>query len=233
MTNEELCALAQTGDAAAREALVENNLGFVRQTANSFFYRNEELCVAYFISTDDLFQEGCIGLLKAIDLYDPEQGSKFLTYAVKAIRNPMTDLFRKHNDEFETENGLVLSDASLYDVVGDEDKTARIQTIADTQIKTPEQIFIEAEMYAELRAVRHRISKRENDYLDYRYGFIDDIEHGLKETAAHFKLSESRAKSTEKLALDNLWLELPWWYELRRDLARKAKERLRGTKDGG
>lgn len=34
----------------------------------------------------------------------------------------------------------------------------------------------------------------------------------LKEIAKHFRLSESRAKSTEKLALDNVWLELPRWY---------------------
>lgn len=34
----------------------------------------------------------------------------------------------------------------------------------------------------------------------------------LFSTALHFHLSESRARSTEALALDNLWLELPWWY---------------------
>ena len=43
-------------------------------------------------------------------------------------------------------------------------------------------------------------------------GFEDDLEHPLIGTALHFHLSESRAKSTEALALDNLWLELPWWF---------------------
>ena len=38
------------------------------------------------------------------------------------------------------------------------------------------------------------------------------MEHPLIGTALHFHLSESRAKSTEALALDNLWLELPWWF---------------------
>ena len=37
-------------------------------------------------------------------------------------------------------------------------------------------------------------------------------EHPLTETARHFNLSESRAKKVEALALDNVWLELPWWY---------------------
>ena len=48
--------------------------------------------------------------------------------------------------------------------------------------------------------------------LDSTPGFEDDVLHPLNETAKHFHLSESRAKSTEKLALDNFWLELPWWY---------------------
>jgi RNA polymerase primary sigma factor/RNA polymerase sporulation-specific sigma factor len=38
------------------------------------------------------------------------------------------------------------------------------------------------------------------------------MEHPLNETAKHFRLSESRAKSTEKAALTNFELELPWWY---------------------
>lgn len=38
------------------------------------------------------------------------------------------------------------------------------------------------------------------------------MEHPLTETAKRFYLSESRAKSTEKNALDNVWPELPWWY---------------------
>jgi RNA polymerase primary sigma factor/RNA polymerase sporulation-specific sigma factor len=37
------------------------------------------------------------------------------------------------------------------------------------------------------------------------------MEHPLNETAKHFRLSESRAKSTEKLALDHVKMELPWW----------------------
>ena len=57
-----------------------------------------------------------------------------------------------------------------------------------------------------------RIEHRERAYLWYRFGFEDDIYHPLNETAKHFHLSESRAKSTEALALDNVWLELPWWY---------------------
>ena len=58
------------------------------------------------------------------------------------------------------------------------------------------------------------ISTRERTYLWYRFGFPDEPQNKtIKDTASHFHLSESRAKSTEAAALDNIRLELPWWYD--------------------
>ena len=84
--------------------------------------------------------------------------------------------------------------------------------IADSRVQNPEQIFIAKETHEEIHTALEMIDEREKAYLWYRFGFADDILHPLNETADHFHLSESRAKSTEKLALDNFWLELPWWY---------------------
>nr|WP_243137795.1 hypothetical protein [Faecalibacterium prausnitzii] len=47
----------------------------------------------------------------------------------------------------------------------------------------------------------------------YRYGFTDGEEHPLIGTAIYFHLTKSRAKKTEEQAMDNLWLELPWWFD--------------------
>ena len=58
--------------------------------------------------------------------------------------------------------------------------------------------------------------RQEKQYLRYCFGFDDDTEHPLAETAKHFNLSVSRAKKTEAQALDNVWLELLWWYEQHR-----------------
>ena len=50
-------------------------------------------------------------------------------------------------------------------------------------------------------------------YLEYRFGFDDeDTERTLTQTARHFHLSESRARATERQAVDDVRLELPWWY---------------------
>ena len=46
----------------------------------------------------------------------------------------------------------------------------------------------------------------------YRYGFTDGEEHPLIGTAMYFHLTKGRAKKTEEQAMDNLWLELPWWF---------------------
>ncbi len=43
-------------------------------------------------------------------------------------------------------------------------------------------------------------------------GFTDDVEHTMIGSAIHFNLRESRAKTLEDTAMDNLWLELPWWF---------------------
>ena len=80
--------------------------------------------------------------------------------------------------------------------------------VPDSNMTNPAQIYIAKETHEELHAALDAISNREREYLLYRFGFEDNIEHPLTETAEHFFLSESRAKSTERLALDNVWLEL-------------------------
>ncbi len=57
-----------------------------------------------------------------------------------------------------------------------------------------------------------RLTQREQTYLLYRYGFTDGEEHPLIGTAIYFHLTKGRAKKTEEQAMDNLWLELPWWF---------------------
>ncbi len=75
-----------------------------------------------------------------------------------------------------------------------------------------EQIYLAQERIDDIHHALYMIEERDEQYLRYRYGFDDDVKHPLTETAKHFHLSESRAKKTEALALDNVWLELPWWY---------------------
>lgn len=209
MSNEHLCIAALDGDTEARNALVENNLRFIKRTAYEMWSAQRELNVAPGIEINDLVQEGSLGLLDCIPGYNPDTGNKFLTYVASAIRNAMVDYIRRWNPTFEAKNlGSIIR---LDEVVKDENK-GKHEFIADSRAKNPEQIYIAKETHEEIHAALQRIDRRERAYLWYRFGFEDDIYHPLNETAKHFHLSESRAKSTEALALDNVWLELPWWY---------------------
>lgn len=217
MTNERLCTLAQKGDEAAWEILVEKNMGFIVQTAD-LIYRSSSLEGSDLnIDVDDLVQEGSIGLLRAVDGFDPARKLKFLTYAAPFIRNAMTDLVRDAFSRYEqrmvaSENGLGLQKVQLDGLLPGEERLLRMEAVADIAAKSPEQVYEERETLRELYEGLGQISEREQMYLMYRHGFTNDIGHTLIGTAIHFHLSENRAKKLEGEAMDNLWLELPWWF---------------------
>lgn len=207
--NERLCALAQAGDAAARELLIENNLGFIRKTALEVHGKAGESG----LDVDDIVQEGCIGLLSAIDRFDAGRGMKFLTYAAPAIRNAMTDCVRAALSQFERRlesNGL--QRVYLDDVLDADERLLRIEAVADPHTQTPEQVVLRREQLAELYAGLDNLTARERTWLLYRHGFADGAEHPLTAAARHFHLSENRARALDAQAIDNLRLELPWWY---------------------
>lgn len=215
--NEQLCALAQKGDTEARDLLLKNNLGFIRKTANEIYLKSNLAESDLSTGTSDLEQEGGIGLLKAIPSYDKSIGVKFLTYAAPFIRNAMTDLVRDSFSRYEQRmvdppNGLGLQKIRLDEILSGEERLLRIEAVADITAKSPEQVYEGRETLRELYEGFGQISEREQTYLLYRYGFTDDIGHTLIGTAIHFNLSESRAKKLEGEAMDNLWLELPWWF---------------------
>ena len=71
---------------ADREILITENMGLVHACAHRFTGRG--------IEYDDLFQAGCMGLVKAFDAFDTERGVRFSTYAVPVILGEMRRLFR-------------------------------------------------------------------------------------------------------------------------------------------
>lgn len=206
MSNEQLCILAKQGDMAAQNLLIENNLPYIKKTAYELWNTQAELNRSLGIMQEDLIQEGSIGLYHCIESYQPDNGNKFLTYASPAIYNAMLDYIRKQNISFESR---YLNETIRLDDVSQDENRRKREFIADSNQKNPEQIYLEKERHEEIHLALNRIDLRERTYLWFRFGFEDDIEHPLTETAKHFHLSECRAKSTEKTALDNVRLELP------------------------
>ncbi len=215
--NEQLCRLAQAGDTAVRDILLERNLGFIRKIALEQ-YRSMGLDENYIgIDLDDLMQEGSIGLLNVIPLFDTGRSMKFMTYAAPAIRNAMTDCIRAALAQFEQrmvnkKDGPGFQRVYLDDVLSDDERMLRIEAIADPHTQTPEQIYIQKEQLTELYEALDKLTAREQTYLLYRYGFTDGIEHLLIGTALYFHLSESQTKKVEGEVMDSLRGKLPWWF---------------------
>ena len=84
-----LLVRVRAGDRKAREQMVEGNLRLVLSVVQRFAQRGENL--------DDLFQVGCIGLIKAIDNFDPAQPVRFSTYGVPMIIGEIRRFLRDNN----------------------------------------------------------------------------------------------------------------------------------------
>ena len=69
-----------------RDKMIENNIGLVHSIANRFKGRG--------VDYDDLFQSGCVGLIKAVDNFDESRGFAFSTYAVPVIMGEIKRIFR-------------------------------------------------------------------------------------------------------------------------------------------
>ena len=86
---DRLLRLARAGDRKAREQLIEGNLRLVLSVIQRFDKRGE--------SPDDLFQVGCIGLIKAISNFDPDKQVRFSTYGVPMIAGEVRRYLRDNS----------------------------------------------------------------------------------------------------------------------------------------
>ena len=86
---EELLRRAHAGDTQARDALISGNLRLVLSVIQKFSGRGENV--------DDLFQVGCVGLIKAIDNFDPVHEVKFSTYGVPMIAGEIRRYLRDNS----------------------------------------------------------------------------------------------------------------------------------------
>lgn len=109
LTNKEIQELftrLQGGEESAREELVNGNLRLVLSVLKKFNRRGEQV--------DDLFQVGCIGLMKAIDNFDQEHGVQFSTYAVPMIIGEIRRYLRDNTSVRVSRSLKVLSQKIMH-----------------------------------------------------------------------------------------------------------------------
>lgn len=133
MDTLELIKLAKDGDISARNRVIEDNLGLVWSVIRRFTNRGHEL--------DDLYQIGCIGLLKAVDKFDLTFDVKFSTYAVPMITGEVKRFLR--------DDGMVKVSRSLKETAYKVRQTREAYIQSNNKEPTIDEIAFEMHMDAE------------------------------------------------------------------------------------
>lgn len=185
--------LMTTGDQKARNTLIEHNLRLVAHIVKKFENTNE--------GTEDLISIGTIGLIKAIESYQPNKGTKLATYAARCIENEILMHLRSLKK--------VRKDVSLHDPIG-MDKEGNEITLVDIIGTEKEQVEDEVEMKIEKTKIYqhiHILDDREQEVIRCRFGLDNGEEKTQREIAKELGISRSYVSRIEKRALIKLFHE--------------------------
>ena len=184
----------QRGDTKARDILVERNLRLVAHVVKKYQGLPDDL--------DDLISIGTIGLIKAINTFNPEKKIKLATYASRCIENEILMYLRKNSaqrTEVSFDEPLNTDwdgkELLLSDVLGtDSDVVMRpIEADVDRQL---------------LQTAVSRLSPRERDIITMRFGLGGVKELTQKEVADRLGISQSYISRLEKRIIARLKREL-------------------------
>ena len=182
--------LLRAGDMQAREKLIEHNLRLVAHIVKKYYaqYKNEE----------DLISIGTIGLIKAIDTYDPDKGIRFATYAGKCLQNEILMFFRA-----QKKTGCEISMNETIDV----DKDGNPLTYADilaTEDHIAEELFTKMTSAKAVAYIMKDLDARERKILIARYGLDGGTPRTQREIARQMGISRSYVSRIEKGALEKI-----------------------------
>ncbi|MBQ7415616.1 MAG: sigma-70 family RNA polymerase sigma factor [Oscillospiraceae bacterium] len=206
---EELIALAQAGDQEAGEMLVNENSGLIWSVARRFIGRGTE--------TEDLYQLGCIGFLKAVEGFDPEFGTQFSTYAVPKIAGEIRR-FLRDDGAIKVSRTLKEQAASIKSMRNQLTASlGREPTVAEIASKTgltPEEIALAETATASTESINRELGDE---------GF--SLENILTDTETEEKLLEkiSLRQAIEKLPeRENLVIKLRFYHGLTQERVSKV-----------
>ena len=189
---EELLQKTAAGDKKAREELIDGNLRLVLSVIQRFGGRGE--------SADDLFQIGCVGLIKAIDNFDMSVGVKFSTYAVPMIIGEIRRYLRD-NSMLRVSRGM--RDLA-YKALGAKDEFSKKNSREPTVDEISEMIGEKpAEIAAALDAIVAPVSLYDPVYSDggdsiYLFDQISDQRSVDESWIDDIALSEAMTKLSER-----------------------------------
>ena len=182
--------LAAAGDADAREKLIVHNLRLVSHIVRKYYSSSR--------MQEDLVSVGSLGLIKAVDSFDIENGARFATYAAKCIQNEILMFFRQQRK--------LQAEVSINDAI-DVDRDGNPLTYIDV-ISCEENLADDLDLRLDGAKVRTYVDtvlgERERQIVRLRYGLDGRDTLTQREVAALLGISRSYVSRIEKSALEKL-----------------------------
>ncbi|WP_430785113.1 RNA polymerase sporulation sigma factor SigK [Virgibacillus flavescens] len=183
----------QTGDENARNKLIEHNLRLVAHIVKKFENTGEDM--------EDLISIGTIGLIKGIESFSPDKGTKLATYAARCIENEILMHLRALKK--------VKKDVSLHDPIG-QDKEGNEISLIDILEADSEDVIEYVQLHMELDKMKKYftiLDDREKEVIIFRYGLNNYQEMTQREIAKKLNISRSYVSRIEKRALMKVFHE--------------------------
>ena len=182
-----LFAKAKKGDLNARAKLIEHNMRLVSHIIRKYY--------SSYGYPDDLMSIGSLGLIKAVDSFQYEKGTRFATYGCRCIQNEILMFFRSQKK--------ANLEVSLNDTI-DVDRDGNPLTYLDI-ISTPETIAEDIDMNTHIEKVRELVDtvldERTREIIVLRYGLLGYQPKTQREVASYLGISRSYVSRIEKRAL--------------------------------
>ena len=186
----EMFARMRAGDKRAREILIERNLRLISHIIKKYY--------SSYPYPDELLSVGSFGLIKAVDSFKSELGTRFATYGAKCVQNEILMFFRSQRK--------LQNEVSINDQI-DVDKDGNPLTYLEI-ISVDEDIADDLDMKAHTerlkRLIEDRLDGREREIITLRYGLNGYQPRTQREVAAHLGISRSYVSRIEKAALEKL-----------------------------
>lgn len=186
----EMLERMRNGDKNARGILIEKNLRLVSHIVKKYYSKTND--------TDDLISIGTIGLIKAIDSYNPDKKVKLATYASRCIENEVLMHFRSGKKQA---NDIYLSDTLEVDKDGNP-LTIEDTISADSDLAENLETKIRWEKVAEI--IENLEDEREKEIIILRYGLNNKKPLTQREVAQRLNISRSYVSRIEKKVLNDI-----------------------------
>ena len=182
------------GDRTARDDLITHNLRLVVYLSKKFETSG--------VPSEDIISIGTIGLIKAVNTFTPERKIKLATYASRCIGNEILMYLRKTSNRRQ--------EASIDEPLN-VDSDGNELLLSDVLSSDENQVGLRLEQDAERSTLRqsvNRLSPREKQIMELRFGLVDGVERTQKEVADAIGISQSYISRLEKRIIRDLRRQL-------------------------